>query len=256
LRATMRITPFGRWSASLRILTSNGRQRARRIGKRDRTIGRKLATNPKHCTARRRFFGLPSWHSHENEDNNNDMGTLRSAIVVLLGLVTISGAIAHPPSQQQARSKLIDLSGAALLDQIKCQHSPQVAHAINAMLENRLIRYADNENGIYLFAPTAPLTLLGLRITHISGFDGAEEFKGVPPSRMVGTAPPTFLEVDVAAPTGELRMWALKSGLVEAVPHKRKTGFEVSATSSNRALGSYLAPKSATETSSIQCVNY
>lgn len=181
---------------------------------------------------------------------------LWNAFVLLLGFFMVSGATAQPTSRPRsasdaARTKLIDQAGSALLDQIKCQRSPQVALVINAMLENRLIRYVDNENGIYLFVPTAPLNFLGLRVMHISGF-GEMAFKHVPPSTMVGTAPPLFLEIDVAAPTSELRMRALNAGLVEAIPYEHKRGFEVSA----EGYGSYLAPKSRTKTSSIRCTNY
>jgi len=180
---------------------------------------------------------------------------LWSANFLLLGLVLVSSVTAQPNTARHvtndpARTRSIDLTGPALLDQIKCQHAPQVARAINAMLENRLIRYVDNESGIYLFAPIEPLKFLGLRVTYISGFDVGASFKGVPVSKMVGTAPHTFLEIDVAAPAAELHRRALNAGLVGAILHEHKRGFEVSAESS------YLAPKGLTETSRIQCVNY
>jgi hypothetical protein len=137
----------------------------------------------------------------------------------------------------------------ALIDQVRCQHTPEVAHVINAMLENRLIRYVDNENGVYLFTPTGPLKIFGLRIAHISGFDMDDAFKGVPNSTMVGTAPPVFLEIDVAASAGELRAKALSAGLVEAVLGQHKRGFQVL----KDGYGSYLAPKNRMEMSTIHC---
>ena len=157
--------------------------------------------------------------------------TLRKSLALLLGMVALGGATAQRPSlQREARApatRLTDLTSAALLDQIRCQHPPQVASAINAMLRNRLIRYVDDESGVYFFAPTVPLKFLGLRITHISAADVEHIFRGTPGSRMLGTAPPTLLQIDVAAPVGELRRRALNAGLVEAVPRNDRPGFTV-----------------------------
>lgn len=114
------------------------------------------------------------------------------------------------------------------------------------MLEKKFIRYVDNENGVYVFIPTVPLTFLGMKITYISGFDYAA-FKGVPDSTMAGTAPPVFLEIDVAVPANELRKRALDAGLVEGVPRKHKRGFEVLPEQS------YLAPEKREASSGIQC---
>ena len=173
---------------------------------------------------------------------------------LLLSLALISGGAAQPLAQQaqgkQAGSHLTELTEAALLDQIRCQRDPQVAHAIDAMRANHLIRYVANESGIYLFAVTRPLKILGLPITHISGFDRDRAFENVPGSRMVGTAPPPFLEIDVAAPASELRARALKAGLVEATPWQHERGFEVSVGRS------YLAPRSRGAASNIQCNVY
>src|SRR5205085_1540055 len=129
-------------------------------------------------------------------------------LVLLLGLVPPSIGAAGPHAQKaagdQARSHLIELTEAALLDQIRCQHHPQVGRAINAMLANRLIRYVENESGTYLFAVSQPMTFLGLPITYVAGFDIDEAFEGGPGSRMLGPAPSSFLEIDVAAPAAEL----------------------------------------------------
>lgn len=175
-----------------------------------------------------------------------------SAVVMAAIAVVAGGAGAQTPGGSD-RIELIDRTGAALLDQIKCQRAPQVAHAINAMLEDRLIRYVYTENGAYLFAPNAPLTILGLRVKYISGFDSAG-FNDVPGSTMVGTAPPVFLEIDVAASENELRRRALSAGLIEAVPDDDKRGFEVS--DATEGLGSYLANERRGAASSIRCVDY
>jgi len=181
---------------------------------------------------------------------------LRNGIALLLGLIAIPGAARHPGfvppvKNDPGRSILIARTEAALVDQIKCQKPPQVARAIDTMLENRLIRYVDNESGVYLYSPTVPLHFLGLRVTSISGFDVHDAFKHVPASRMVGTAPPFFIEVNVAASAGELRKRALDAGLIEAVPYRnQKRGFWVDA----KGLGAYLAPRSREVTSSIECV--
>jgi hypothetical protein len=117
------------------------------------------------------------------------------------------------------------------------------------MLKNKLIRYVANESGIYLFAPTVPLKFLGLPIRHISGFDTDRAFRGVPASRMVGTAPPQFLQIDIAAPASELKKRALDAGFTEAIPIEGKLGFEV------EALGSYLSGKTRSVISSIECAD-
>ncbi len=172
---------------------------------------------------------------------------LRFGLALLLGLAALSGAGCQPAARQTRSATLIGRTEAALVDQIRCRHRPQVAQAINAMQANNLLRYVDNESGVYLFAPTQPMTFLGLPITHISGFDADAAFNGVPASTMVGTAPPTYLQVDVAAAPDELRKRALDAGLVEAVPAKSESGFSI------EDKGSYLSPEKVTTTSGIVC---
>lgn len=101
---------------------------------------------------------------------------LPKSLAILLSLVALGGATAPQPSPRHesrilAPTRLIDLTSAALLDQIGCQHRPQVARSINAMLRNRLIRYVANESGVYYFRPTGPLRFLGFRIRYISASD-------------------------------------------------------------------------------------
>jgi hypothetical protein len=115
------------------------------------------------------------------------------------------------------------------------------------MLKNKLIRYKADESRVYMFTPTVPLKFLGLPITHISGFD-YKPFNGVPDSLMVGSAPPVFLEVEVAAPTSELKKRALDAGFVEGISADRAGG-EVW----HPGLASYLAGKSRTVVSTITC---
>jgi len=175
-------------------------------------------------------------------------------LLISLGVSTVALARSTQPMAGQGTNpppkELIDSTQAALVDQIKCQDRPQVARAINAMLAHKLIRYVANENGIYAFAPTVRLTFLGMHIVHISGFDrDGPPFRGVPGTRMVGTAPETFLQIDVAGGQEELRSRALVAGMVEAVPHAHKRGFQVS------AKGTYLAP-TPVWTSNIECVDY
>ena len=117
------------------------------------------------------------------------------------------------------------------------------------MLKNKIVRYVANESGIYLFAPTVPLNFLGLPIKHISGFDRDRAFERVPWSRMVGTAPPHFLQIDIQAPASELNKRALAAGFIEAIPSEGKLGFEI------EGLGSYLAGKSGLIISSIECAD-
>lgn len=178
---------------------------------------------------------------------------LLHSIALVLAMAAVSDATAQTPSRQHLKADeakiVIDRTGAALLDQIKCQRTPQVSRTINAMLQNRLIRYVANESGVYLFKPTVPLAFLGLRVTHISGFD-YDGFIDVPGSTMVGGTPPVFLEIDVAASTDELRKRALDAGLVEVDYQKGQRGFEVSAG------GSYLADDKNAAISSIQCTQF
>ena len=174
-----------------------------------------------------------------------------SAIIVWAIATSAVVAAGRTAGSVATRENLINLTETALVDQIKCQRNPQVARSINAMLGNRIIRYVNDENGVYLFQPTARLTLFDLRVKHISGFD-YEGFRRVPNSTMVGTAPPVFLEIDVEASTSELRKRATDAGLVEAVPGQKKRGFEIS----TKGLGSYLAADRDGVTSSIRCVAF
>ena len=141
---------------------------------------------------------------------------LPATIVASIAFAGAANAYQAPPPEA-----LIQRTEAALVDQMKCERTPQAALAINAMLKNKLLRYVDNESGVYLFEPTKPLTFLGLPVLHISGFDDVAGFRDAPDSLMVGTAPPVFLEIDVAAPEGELRKRALAAGLTES---KRGSG--------------------------------
>ena len=163
-------------------------------------------------------------------------------IAASLALVPASGctATAAPPEPD-----LIAATEASLLDQIRCQQDPQVAKAVNAMLTNGLIRYAENESGIYAFTPTRPLTLLGLKVSSISGFD-FDAFEGAPRSLMVGTAPPVFLQIDVEASADELRQRALDAGLTESERGEQR-GFRI------EPGGSDLAPRGSAVISGIQC---
>jgi hypothetical protein len=176
------------------------------------------------------------------------------SVVLMLAFAVTPHAIAQDSERQTKgdsnKPHLAELTSAALVDQLKCREQPQAARAINAMLKNHQIRYVANESGVYLFEPTASLNLLGLKVVHVSGFDDDGAFKGVPNSLMVGTAPPVFLEIDVAAPVGELRKRALAAGLTESVPSRGIRGFEISA----EGYATYLARKSAVTTSSIRSV--
>ena len=115
------------------------------------------------------------------------------------------------------------------------------------MLKNGVIRYIDNENGTYLFAPKVPLSFLGMPITHISGFDQDQAFHHVPYSRMVGTPSPHFIEVDVLATASELKQRAIAAGMIEAIPAQGKSGFRVD------DLGHYLAAPGKHPIASIEC---
>jgi hypothetical protein len=172
-----------------------------------------------------------------------------NAIRTLLSVAALMLAIPTPASAAPSR-KVIARTENALFEQMRCKGTPQVARAINTMLKNKLIRYQANESGVYLFVPNVPLKFLGFPIKHISGFDQETAFNHVPDSLMVGTAPPVFLEIDVAAPTSELKERALNAGLVEAV--RGRGGFQIS--SSQHGYGSYLARGSLKGLSSIACV--
>lgn len=161
--------------------------------------------------------------------------------VWVFALVT---AIASTGAAAPIKVTVAEATSGALIDQMKCQKRAEPSRAINAMLANHLIRYSENESGVYLFTPTAPLTFLGLKVTHISGFD-YDGFNKVPPSTMVGTAPPVFLQIDVAASVSELRKRALGAGLIESAPPRN--GFRVSNG------GSYLAGEAHSVTSNIEC---
>ncbi len=117
------------------------------------------------------------------------------------------------------------------------------------MLKNRLIRYVADESGVYLFVPTVPLKFLRLPVRYMSAALDEAAFSGVPSSKMVGTAPPNFLEIDVAATKGELKKRALNAGLAEVLPDQGKRGFEVD------SLGLYLAGKNTSTISAIVCAD-
>lgn len=166
----------------------------------------------------------------------------KSLSVAALALTGASPVPATPPRS------VIDRTENALFEQMRCQGTPQVARAINTMLRNKLIRYKAQESGVYMFVPNAPLKFLGLPIKHISGFDMNHPFNGVPDTLMVGTAPPVFLEIDVAAPTTELKRRALNAGLAEAI--RGRNGFQISSNGN----ATYLAGETRSVVSSITCV--
>jgi hypothetical protein len=164
----------------------------------------------------------------------------------LLGIAGLWLAAATPASAAPPHT-IINQTEKALVEQMMYKDSPQVARAINAMLKNNLIRYKADESQVYMFVPNVPLKFLGFPIVHISGFD-YDPFDGVPPSLMVGSAPPVFLEIDVAAPKTELRRRARKAGFNEGISPDRAGG-EVW----TPGLATYLAGKNRTLVSSITC---
>ncbi len=204
-------------------------------------------------------MSLPGWDTDGDQHQLAKTGRMNirrsHRIILALTLAMVSNVVAGSVSEARAGANasgqhLMEVTDAALVDQIRCRQAPEVARAIDAMLANRLIRYVDNESGVYLFEPTTPLTFLGVRIVHVSGFDGDKAFRGVPSSRMAGTAPRPHLEIDVAAPVNELRKRARDAGLVERLPGQQR-GFDASTEGWN----SYLAHKQGPPTSSIRCVH-
>jgi hypothetical protein len=143
-------------------------------------------------------------------------------LIAIAGLILPTGASAD-------RGALVSKTESALAQQIRCNERPQPARAINATLKNGLIRFVAVDDGIYLFAPNVRLTLLGLPVLHVSGFDRDHPFHVR--SRSRPTEPPMFvpqfLELDVGAPASELKKRALAAGFVEAVPVEGKRGFDV-----------------------------
>ncbi len=178
---------------------------------------------------------------------------LSGSLILLLTAGAVFSASGEAASGQSAGSaatpSLAEQTSAALLDQLRCRDTPETSRAINAMLKNHLIRYVENESGVYLFAPTVPLKFLDLRIAYISGFDYFG-FRGAPPSTMAGGAPPVFLEVRVVAPVEELRRRGVSAGLVETEGPGLRPRLEFTADGN----GSYLAPPSREVMSSVQCV--
>ena len=149
--------------------------------------------------------------------------------------LTVLAILVLPTAALASSSVVISHTQDALLQQVSCVSRPQPARAINAMLKNKLVRYVANDGGIYLFAPTVPLKLLGLPIRHISGFDRDRAFERTPRART--SEPPMFLpqfiEIDVGVPASELKRRALAAGLKEAAPNEGKFGFEVKALGPN-----------------------
>ncbi len=157
-----------------------------------------------------------------------------------------TGTLAARAHKHSPPKSIVASTEAALRDQLKCTDDPEVARAINAMQSNHLIKYVADENAIYLFEPKTEMRFLGFKIIYISGAEYGE-FKGVPGSTMAGTAPPVFIEIDVAAPVSELRRRALEAGLLQEGPNYRNPGLKIS------AMASYLAPKSQSPISSVTC---
>jgi hypothetical protein len=172
-----------------------------------------------------------------------------AAGTIAVASCVVTGALSARAQTQPFTRAIVASTEAALRDQLSCEHDPEVARAINAMHANHLIKYVAEENAVYLFEPTTEMKFLGFKIIHISGAEYGE-FKGVPGSTMAGTAPPVFIEIDVAASVDELRSRASEAGLLHKGENYKNPGLEISA----QGYASYLVRKNRAATSSVTCV--
>ena len=105
---------------------------------------------------------------------------------------------AAPATQAQTPS---NASAKALEDQLACTKSPDPGAAIRAMVKNGLLKDTDNgADGIPVFAPTAPLTVYGKRVTFVAGWQAEPDGSVKKPFwRGPGTAPPHHIAVSLDA---------------------------------------------------------
>ncbi len=105
----------------------------------------------------------------------------------------------------QART-LANASAKALEDQLACTKSPDPGTAIRAMIKNGLLKKTDNGgDGIPVFAPTAPLTVYGKRVTFVAGWQAESDGSVKKPFRRgPGTAPPHHIAVSVDAKPSDI----------------------------------------------------
>ena len=100
-----------------------------------------------------------------------------------------------------AQSGLAERTEAALIDQLSCRRPPQAGLAITTMLRNGLLRKpSEGGDGILLFVPVKPMTLMGFPIARIGGWQPDPNGDAMPPfGRGPGTAPPNHIAVVVKA---------------------------------------------------------
>ena len=97
-------------------------------------------------------------------------------------------------------------SAKALEDQLACIKSPDPGTAIRAMVKNGLLKDTDDgADGIPVFAPTAPLTVFGKRVTFVAGWQAESDGSVKKPFwRGPGTAPPRHIAVSVDAKPSDI----------------------------------------------------
>lgn len=136
-----------------------------------------------------------------------------------------SAESAEAPVQYRAESAL----EGALVDQVSCTRPPQAAVVMNALLRRHAIAETnDGGDGIAFFVPTRPVSLLGLDVVRLGGWQPSPDGGAMEPfARGPGTAPPTFISIAVRGSMEEVRARLVSAGINEAeyVPDYSRNSF-------------------------------
>lgn len=106
---------------------------------------------------------------------------------------------------------------AALLNQLSCVKPPRAGIAMTGLLRKHAIAETqDGGDGMVLFIPTQPMSLLGMPVVRMGGWQAGEDGGAAPPfSRGPGTSPPNSISVTVRGDINDVRARLLAAGLKE-----------------------------------------
>lgn len=124
------------------------------------------------------------------------------------------------------------LTEEALEKQIGCQTGVEPRKAVMAMLKNKMIvETGDGWDGADYYRPTGSMTVFGFQVVKITGWDQSIfAGKDIFWYAGSGTAPPTFLEVRVAAQPNDVRESLVKFGLSADIVGEMQDDAEVGTT--------------------------
>lgn len=179
--------------------------------------------------------------AEKNDPKGPPLNDIKMAVIAVFGLIVLVIIVGNffsvPEPQSEADNQiavletnaatpsLVQRTEMALEDQIRCTSDPQPRAAITAMMKNGILKQTnDGWDGAYYFIPTGSLSIFGLPVVRVTGWESADMNDGreIFWRARSGTSPPIFLEVvvegDREAVRAQLESIGVPSGIVDEMP--------------------------------------